>query len=183
MRKSAFGLFVAYAVAGLFPVCSIVVGWLYRRGIDVIGIGVLIGIVSSLIVALLTNDLRFGLVRAAPAFGLFGPACLASLPGARPLMFFVARGLVTNGDEERAASWNRRIESLTFRRTMRRLTAVWGLGTLAQAVLGFTVAFVSPAAVALVIEPVMAIAIIAALLAWSRTISRNNSNQTANQET
>jgi hypothetical protein len=176
---------VAYAAAGFFPALSIVVSWISRRSIDVVGVGVLIGIASSLIVALFTSDPRFALVRAAPAFGLFGIACLVSLPTARPLMFFVARSFAAAGDRERIASWNERLEAPAFRQTTRRLTAVWGLGALAQAAFGVAVAFLAPAgvAVAVVMEPAMAIAIIAALLAWSRTLQRSNSNRTSSPGT
>jgi hypothetical protein len=175
--------FVAYGTAALFPAFSVAVGWFRRRSLDLVGAGVLMGIASTLVVALLTHDPRFELVRAAPAFAVFGLACLASLASSRPLMFFVARGLATKGDEARVASWNQRLKSSSaFRQTMRYLTAGWGLGTLAQAALGFTVAFVAPAGIALAIEPLMAIAIIGALLAWSRTLSRTDPNRTANQE-
>jgi hypothetical protein len=182
LQRGGAAPLVAYAAAGFFPALSIVMSWLSRRSIDVVGVGVLIGIASSVIVALLTSDPRFALVRAAPAFGLFGIACLASLPTARPLMFFVARGVATGGDKDRVASWNERLKAPAFRQTMRRLTAVWGFGALAQAVFGIAVAFLAPASVAIVMEPVMAIAIVATLLAWSRNLQRSNSNRTSKQE-
>ncbi len=162
----------AYAAASLFPAASVAVSWLGRRSLDLIGIGVLVGIASSLLLAVLTNDPRFGLVRAAPAFALFGAACLVALPTPRPLMFFVARAFATGGEPERVASWNARLAAPAFRRVMRRLTAVWGVGTLAHAVLGVSAAFLLPASTALVVEPVMGLAILAALLAWTRAVQR-----------
>ncbi len=167
----------AYAAASLFPALSVVVSWLGRRSLDFIGIGVIAGIASSLLLAVLTDDPRFGLVRAAPAFALFGAACLVSLPTVRPLMFFVARAFATGGDSERIAGFNARLAVPAFRRVMRRLTAVWGAGTLAHAVLGVAVAFQLSPSTALVVEPVMGLAILAALLAWTRSVQRRAASQ------
>lgn len=165
-----------YAAASLFPASSVAVSWLARRHFDLIGVGVLVGIASALLIAVLTGDPRFGLVRAAPSFALFGLACLVSLMTKRPLMFFVARAFASGSDAERIAAWNDRLSLPPFHRAMRRLTLVWGLGTLAHATLGIAVAFLLPTSAALIVEPMMAIAIIAALLAWTRTIQRRAAN-------
>jgi hypothetical protein len=50
----------------------------------------------------------------------------------------------------------------------------WGAGTLAHAALTVAVAFLLPASVALILEPVMAVATIAGLLAWTRATQRRN---------
>jgi len=167
----------AYAAASLFPAASVVASWLGRHSLDFIGIGVLVGIAGSLLLALLTADPRFGLVRAAPAFALFGLACLVSLPTRRPLMFFVARAFATGGDPERVTAWNARLAVPAFRAVMRRLTAVWGAGALTHAVLGTAAAFLLPASTALIVEPVMGVTILAALLAWTRSVQRRAANQ------
>ena len=75
------------------------------RGIAVaeyIGVGVLVTILSGIAVALLTNDVRFAVLKGAPAFALFGLACLLSLRRERPLMFFVGRQFIAGDDEARA---------------------------------------------------------------------------------
>lgn len=162
----------AYAAAAAFPAASVVVSWFGQRRFDVVGLGVLFGIASSLALALLTGDPRLGLVRAAPAFALFGIACLASLPTARPLMFYVARAFATGGDASGKANWNQRLANAGFLRGMRKLTAVWGIGTLAHAVLGVAVVFLLPATVAVIVEPAIAVTILAALLAWTAAVQR-----------
>jgi hypothetical protein len=176
LQRNGSAPLVTYAAAAVFPALSIVISWFTRRGVDVIGIGVLAGIASGLIMALLTDDPRFALVRAAPAFGLFGLACFVSLSSERPLMFFVARAFAVGRDKERAGAWNERLKNTAFRNTMRRLTAVWGAGTLAQAIFGTAVAFMASPSVAIVLEPAMAIVIIGALLTWSRGLQRRTSN-------
>ena len=162
----------AYAAASLFPAASVVASWAAQRRFDPIGLAVLVGLAGALLTALLTGDPRFALLRAAPAFALFGLACLVSLATKRPLMFFVARALATAGDADRIAAWNERLALPAFRHVMRRLTAAWGAGTLLEAVLGVAVAFLLPASVAAIAEPMTAFAIIGALLAWTRSTQR-----------
>jgi hypothetical protein len=128
------------------------------------------GMASALLIAALTGDPRFGLVRAAPAFALFGLACMASLMTRRPLMFFAARAFTTGGDPDRVAAFDARLDQPAFRQIMRRLTAMWGAGTLSHAGLGIAAAFLLPAGVALIVEPVLAFAILAGLLAWTRAV-------------
>lgn len=166
----------AYAAASIFPASSIVFSWFERRSADVVGIGVLVGIASSLLLALLTNDPRFGLVRAAPSFAMFGIACFISLATRRPLMFFVARAIATGGDGARIAAFDARLAVPAFRRVMRHLTFVWGAGTLTHAAYGLAVAFLLPAGVAVLAEPPLAVAIIAALLLWTRAVQRRSAN-------
>jgi hypothetical protein len=176
LQRNGTAPLTTYAAAAVFPALSIIISWFGRRSVEVVGIGVLSGIASGLIMALLTDDPRFALVRAAPAFGVFGLACFVSLSSERPLMFFVARAFAVGGDKERAAAWNERLKRIAFRATMRRLTGVWGAGALGQAVFGTAVAFLAPASVAILLEPAMAIVIIATLLAWSRGLQRRTSN-------
>lgn len=166
----------AYATASLFPAISIVVSWLQRRHVDFVGIGVLAGLSTALLTASLTGDPRFGLMRAAPAFAMFSLACFVSLATKRPLMFFVARAFATGGEAERIAMWNLRLTEPRFHQAMRRLTAVWGVGTLAHAALSLAAAFLLAGSVALIVEPMLAIAILAALLAWTRSFQRRGAN-------
>jgi hypothetical protein len=175
LQRNGVAPLAAYAAASLFPASSIILAWLERRRFDPIGIGVLAGLASALLTAVLTGDPRFGLVRAAPAFAAFGLACFISLATKWPLMFFVARAFATGGDSELLAAWNTRLTVPAFRQVMRRLTIGWGVGTLAPA-LGIAAAFLLPGSVTLIVEPMMAIAILATLLAWTRAVQRRSTN-------
>lgn len=151
---------------------SVVIAWFRTRGFDVIGLGVLFGIASSLVLAKLTGDPRLGLAKAAPSFAVFGIACLLSLPTSRPLMFYVSRAFAAGEDAHSKAAWNERLANAGFLRGMRILTAVWGIGTLAHAALGIAAVFLLPAKVGVVAEPAIALAILGALLAWTAAFQR-----------
>src|SRR5947209_6920078 len=92
----------AFAAAMVFPGASVLVSRIYERRVEAIGMVVFITILLGIAMALVSDEVRFGLLRAAPAFGLFGLACLVSLLLPRPLMFFVARHFQTAGDPAKA---------------------------------------------------------------------------------
>ena len=167
----------AFATAALFPAGSVAVNWLRRRRIDVIGLVAMATLLGGVAVALLTQDVRFAVVKGAPGFALFGVACLASLWARRPVMFLVSRQFVAGGDPAQMAAWTARLENPGFRRAMRRLTMVWGLACLSEAVLGIAAAVLLPPATALVVEPVLGVGTIAALLTWTAAFSRRRSAQ------
>src|SRR5262249_48774997 len=101
--------------------------------------------------------------------------CLLSLARRRPLMFFVSRQFSAGGNAARTAAWTASLESTGFRRTMQRLTVVWGVTCLAEALLGITAAFALPPATALVFEPMLGIATVAGLLFWTINYARRQS--------
>lgn len=162
----------AYAAASVFPIASVAGAWLQRRSIDVIGVGVVLGIGSGLLLGAVTADPRFALVRAAPGFALFGIAALLSLFTARPLMFFVARAFGAGSDAARIAAWNQRLAFPRFQAVMRRLTLVWGIVALTEACAALACAFFLPGQIALIAEPLLAFGTIGALLAWTRNVQR-----------
>jgi hypothetical protein len=133
----------ALAAASIFPVASVVVAWVGRRRIDFICLAVLVTILGGIAVALVTDEPRYALLKAAPGFALFGIACLVSLWTRRPLMFFVGREFEAEGNAAARAAWTERLALPGFRTAMRRLTLVWGIACAAEAMLGVDAA-VSP---------------------------------------
>ena len=172
LERNGTSALAAYAVAGVFPIASIAAAWLRERSVDIIGIAVVLGIGSGLILGFVTADPRFALVRAAPGFALFGVAALASLATERPLMFFVARAFGAAGDAAQIAAWNQRLVYPRFQAVMRRLTLVWGVSALAEACLAVSAAFLLPGQIAVIAEPLLAFGTVGALLAWTRSVQR-----------
>ncbi len=172
----------ALAAAALFPAASIVISWIRHRRPDFVGMAVLATIMGGIAVALLIDDPRFAVLKAAPGFGVFGIACLLSLGRPRPLMFYVSRQFNAGGDAAKAAAWTARLENPGFGRAMRRLTIVWGSAALLEAIFGIAAAFLLPPAVALVIEPVLGIGTVAGLLTWTAAFARRRSENAADRQ-
>jgi len=163
----------AVALGALFPAASIVANGLRRRRVDFIGLIVLVTLIGGLAIALVTQDVRFAMMRAVPGATIFGLACLLSLGRRAPVMFFVARQFTAGDDPAKLAAWNARLDgSAGFRRAMRILTLVWGLAFLAKAALWTVAALVLPTAAALLTGPMLGIGTFAALMAWTIAFAR-----------
>ena len=162
----------ALAAAAIFPGASVVLAWIQLRRVEAIGIAVFITILLGIAMALISDDVRFGLLKGAPAFGLFGVACLVSLLRPRPLMFFVARHFQTGGDPAKAAEWNARMEIAGFRHAIWVITSVWGIVCVLEAGLGFAAAFLLPVHTAIVAEPAIGISSVVGLLIWTTAYAR-----------
>jgi hypothetical protein len=172
LERMGVAMVPAFAAAALIPLASVAYSWIARRRVEAIGAVVALTLLLGAGLALVSSDVRFSVVKAAPAYGLFGIACLLSLLRRRPIMFFVARYFSTGGDPAKRAAWNERLAIPAFRSAMRRLTLVWGSATLAEAVLGISSAIVLPPQLALVAEPALAMATVAALLFWTVAFTR-----------
>ncbi len=162
----------AFAIAALVPVAAVIHAWTRKRRVDVIGIAVAVTIAGGITISLLTHDVRFALVRAAPGFALFGAACLISLAADTPMMFYVARQFNSSGDAEKARAFTERLSVERFRRAMRTITTVWGVACLVEAIAGVGAAFVLRPELALVVEPVLGLGTVALLLAWTFRFGR-----------
>jgi hypothetical protein len=160
----------AFALAAILPAISVALDWAKAKRVDWIGILVLVGFALGIATALLTDEIGFAALRGAPLFAVFGVAALVSLQSRKPLMFFVARIFEAQGDPEKIAAWNARLDEPRFRAVMRRITLVWGIACLAEAMLGTAAAFLLPPSIAIVGEPVLALLTIAGLLAWTYSL-------------
>lgn len=91
--------------------------------------------------------------------------CLVSVSSKRPLMFYVARASESGGDPEILAFWNERLAQPGFVARMRRLSLVWGLAFVAEAVLGIGGSLLLQPHLVIVAEPLLAIFTVISLLA------------------
>src|SRR5579863_7392050 len=134
----------ALAVAAVFPALALLSTWRRTRSLDVVAAIVVVSLGLGLVVALWAGDARFALVKAAPAFALFGIASLATLSARRPLMFFVGRHFAPGDVAAKVAEWDERLTRPGFRDAMRRLTLIWGVACLTEAGLGIVAGFLLP---------------------------------------
>jgi hypothetical protein len=162
----------AFVAAALIPLASVAVSWFEARRIEAVGAIVAATLLLGAGLALVSSDVRFSVVKAAPAYFAFGVACLLSLLTRRPLMFFVARYFSAGGDVEKRAEFDARLAIPGFVRAMRLLTLVWGLTAVIEASCGIAMAITLPPRLALVAEPALALSTLIALLFWTVAYSR-----------
>jgi hypothetical protein len=157
---------VALGIAALFPLADGAVSALRRR-IDLLSVASLAGLVVGIALSFATGNAAFAIAEKSVFTGLFGIVFLASLVFPRPLIFHLGRQFNTAGDPAAQAAWDANWSIPGFRRVLRLMTAVWGIGLLAEAALRIVVALTLTPAVAIVVSPALAVGSIALLVLWT----------------
>ena len=138
------------------------------RRVDALSILVLLGIAMSIVLMALGGSPRLLLMRESMASGAIGVVFLLSLAMRRPLTFYLARATVAReaegGAQRFEALWN---ERPPLRRSIRLMTAVWGLGLTGENALRSWLAWHWPIERFLVVSPFIGYAIYGALTVWT----------------
>ncbi len=150
------------------PVVWSLVEFARTRRVDALSILVLLGIVLSIVLMALGGSPRLLLMRESMASGAIGVVFLVSLVLRRPLTFYLARATVARKEEGGAerfeALWK---ERPALRRSVRLMTAVWGLGLAGENALRAWLAWHWPVERFLVVSPFIGYAIYGALTVWT----------------
>jgi hypothetical protein len=161
------------AIVSVIPAAE--VGWhRWKDGsFDPIGVIAVVGLTFGLVSALLTHGNALGLkLRESALTGLFGLVCLASLFAPRPVMFFLARSFATGGEKEAVAAFNERLTVPGVVSRYRFVTAVWGLGLVAETALRTVLALSVSTAQFLAVAPIIGWVTIGGLLTFTTLYAR-----------
>lgn len=146
LRGFGMSAYLALLIGAIVPLLTTVIGFLARRTVDGLGLSMFALISLSAAVSALTSDPRFLLVRDGWLTGAWGMWFFGSLFTRRPVAFALARVLLEGRRvwDSRTRGWARPTqrswdrlwdEEPRFRRIWRISTALWGAGTMADAVL------------------------------------------------
>lgn len=144
-----------------------------RRRLDLVAALVLGGIAASLGLMALGGSERVLLLRESLVTGLVGLFFVGSVPTPKPFVYVLGRHAMALRDPERCARWERRFDSQeSFRRSMRVLTAVWGVGLLVE--VGARTGMVLEMRVAdfLLVSPFVQYGLTGALILWTVVYAR-----------
>ena len=170
------------AIVSVIPAAE--VGWhRWKDGsFDPIGIIAVVGLVFGLISALVTHGNALGLkLRESVLTGIFGVVCLGSLFARRPAMFFLARAFATGGDRDAAAAFDARLEVPGVVGRYRFVTAIWGVGLVAETGLRTVLALSVSTSQFLAVAPVIGWATIGGLLTFTTVYARRQEARFAAQ--
>jgi hypothetical protein len=159
----SWGLTPAWALAASAGIAVVALGVRYLRAgeVSTLGVLVLVRFVLGLLVALLTGDARFVLVKDYVVTFVIALAALGTLRLDRPFIARIRRDL--SPDPERFDDeWTR---NAAFRRTHRRLTALWVVGLVGEVVVAVVIVYTMPLAVAVVVTGVLTPAVLLTLIA------------------
>jgi hypothetical protein len=121
----------------------------------------------GLALSLFTGDAKLMLAKESVATGLAGLAFVGSCFAGRPMIFHAARRLASGtpgGANELDEKWQRLPQ---MRRNFRTMSAVWGIGLLADAVVREPVIYTLSTSAAVAASSVLIIAVIIGLSAWN----------------
>ncbi|HVA06235.1 MAG TPA: VC0807 family protein [Acidimicrobiales bacterium] len=155
----------ALIIAGIFPAAWVVLQFVRQRRIDPIGTIVLLGFGIGVTTSLLLGGNAYVLKARDSVFtAVFGIICLISLVVAeRPAIFYIGRFMSAGNDPERVAAYDQLHHLPGGQRTFSVLTAVWGIGLLAEASCRLTLAAFLPTGTFLAISPIISAVCIGAM--------------------
>ena len=158
----------ALTAGAIFPIANIVRKFIATRSLDLIGAIVLLFLAIGVVTSLLSGNVFFVLIKESFITGLVGLLFLSSLLWKRPIIFYVARQVMEAGGAERLAWWNGLWELARFRRTMRVMTTVWGVGYVLEAAIRVVCALTLTPGTVVILSPIMGIGTTIGLILWTR---------------
>ena len=173
LSRLGAGNFVALGGAAVVPALYVVVAVARGRSIDRVAILVLILLVVAIGVGLITGDPRVLLVKSVIVTGAAGLYMLATLLAEHSFIFHAGEQIFAGGDPAKKAIWEQRWQSSPgFRRAIRRLTWIWGLGLLGEAIVRAVIIYVLPVPQAVLWGQVWAITVVLVLIAINLRAAR-----------
>jgi hypothetical protein len=135
----------ALSIAAILPALAALYKLAVKRQVDALALVVLATIVVSLVTSVIAHSPRFLLARDGLVTGLWGFWFIATLRARRPAAFLFARPLMEGRRIFGSKSWDSLWQTeAQFRRIWQVSTVIWGLATLADAVIRIVMAYTLP---------------------------------------
>lgn len=131
-----------------------------RRRTDLLGVAVIVSMLGSAVVAVLGGDARLLLVRNAWISLPFAGITLWSLRHPQPICYTFSRAIMPRRAAVMDRLWD---EDPRFRDAWRRITVIWGITSVIDAVIRVVAAYTLPIPVVPAVDPVITVATIVAL--------------------
>lgn len=131
-----------------------------RRRTDLLGVAVIVSMLGSAVVAVLGGDARLLLVRNAWISLPFAGITLWSLRHPQPICYTFTRAIMPRRAAVMDRLWD---EDPRFRAAWRRITVIWGITSVIDAVIRVVAAYTLPIPVVPAVDPVITVATIVAL--------------------
>jgi hypothetical protein len=157
----------ALILSSLPPIVWTLARSVYSRKTDAVSLLVIFGIFLSLVAFIGGGSVRFVQLRQNLVTGLIGLLFLSSIAFRRPLIVPLVRATILRSDAGNLHSLGNLQATQEFRRDMTMLTAVWGLGLLAETVAACILLYCMPIQEFLIVNPVVGYGAISGLLLWS----------------
>ncbi len=162
-----FGDVRALLASSAPPLCWSIAGFVRNRRVDAVSLLVLVGIVLSLLAFVGGGSVKVLQLRENLVTGLIGLVFLGSVLVRKPLMYQLARASMARQSPEKLREFESLRDREGFRRAMRFMTIVWGVGLLAQTAVACALVFTLSIRRYLVAGPIVGYAGFGALVLWN----------------
>ena len=157
---------VPLLAAALPSLALTLVNLVRQRGVDLLGIGVLLGLATGGVLIVSGADPRFLLLRESIITGVLGGACLISLLFHRPLVYWILKYLSTGGNLSVPTLSDALWDQASVRSTFRRTTLVLSLILLLELVLRAYLVFKLNINTSLIVLPLLFRSIQGVTILW-----------------
>jgi hypothetical protein len=159
----------ALIVAGGCSVGWIILQFVRRRRVDLVGAAVLVGFTFGVVTSALLGGNAYVLkVRDGFFTLLVGIVCIVTLyTQDRPAFFYVNRYLSAGNDPAKVSAFDRLHDMPAGRHTFRTLSVVWGIGLVVEASARLTLADLLPTGTFLAVSPFITGSVIGGLFAFT----------------
>lgn len=174
--KPSLGSFAALALSAVPPTAESIWSVARERRIDIISALVLSGIAVSLILIALGGSERVLLLRESFITAAIGLALAVSALIGRPLLFYLLRQVWSANDPAALARWTARWQAEPpLRRSMRIMTAVWGIWLILEMAVRTVMVFEMETSHFLLISPFVQYGLTGVLVVWTVMFMRRRS--------
>lgn len=139
----------------VFPFLALLVGFIRRRA-DAIAIISLVEITISIVVTLVASNVEYALIARALQGTLTGIFFLLTIFAGRPLLYYIARQFIAAGSPAVLEGFTAANER-DGKRTFKRLTGLWGVGTILVSIANVWLATHATPANYLLIAPILGV--------------------------
>lgn len=154
---------IALSIAACVPLLDSLYHLIKDKKLDVFSSFIFLGIILGIIAAWIGGDERFILLRESYVTGIMGLVFLFSLFISKPLIYhFAAR--FTSDKSVIAKRW---VEEVAFRKSIRLMTVVWGIGLVIEALAKVILVYSLTISTVLWLSPIVQYVIIAFLIYWN----------------
>ena len=167
LQRAGVSLIVALGVSTTFPLADGIITFVRKRAIDAIGMVNIGFLLASMAFTFLTGNVHIVMLKGAFLTGAFSLLCLGSLLAPKPLLYYFGRQTTTRGDPVLMARWDANWELPGFRRVLRLMTVVWGIGLAFEVIVRVITVYRLPPLTALALAPFITYGTLGALMAWT----------------
>lgn len=163
LLKSHTSSIVALSCAACVPMVDSIYSLIKHRKLDAFSSFIFLGLVLSVIAAVIGGDERFILIRESYVTGIMGLLFLGSLLFSKPLIYYFAVRFSGNKEGVRKR-WQ---EEPAFQKSLRLMTLVWGICLVLEAGIKVILVYTLSISVFLLVSPFVQYGMIALTIWWN----------------